>query len=445
MEKKSKKKVMAIVAALVIVILVSVQGIILLLQKRQAGSQELSKVVNAESEEMLADTYEDATTNEKTNPSPENKIAKMAELSKDWDYTKVDAIDVQISETDTRTVKVPVPKGYKASKVTGTDEEKGENTLDGGLVIYEGVEEVTGKIGDENVTKAQKERNQWVWVPIYDPSYIYGTDANGKIWGKLYDFNDSGRIKFNWTEDENGMSIINSIHNREPDLLVKDDRDAFLPGYMLEEEREKIYKEITTNFGKTINSIKKYGGFYIGRYETGGLSGEAKVVKQNEDINNQNWYTMYEKSEALRGKNRNVETSMIWGCLWDATLQWLIDTNAITYDQVVTTPGEWGNYKDSTFTYTTDEGEQTKEWGEKLIPTGSSEYTKRNNIYDMGGNVQELTLETDAVPNSLDTNYFRITRGSTYVSRRPTLAISSFASEPARRLLYEHHQPCIRL
>ena len=59
---------------------------------------------------------------------------------------------------------------------------------------------------------------------------------------------------------------------------------------------------------------------------------------------------------------------------------------------------EEGNYKDSpTFTYTgiadTEKNKQTKANGTStLIPTGQT--TAVNNIYDMGGNVWELTTES---------------------------------------------------
>ena len=32
---------------------------------------------------------------------------------------------------------------------------------------------------------------------------------------------------------------------------------------------------------------------------------------------------------------------------------------------------------------------------EKYIPTGSTEYSKVNNIYDMAGNVEDWTIEAD--------------------------------------------------
>ena len=88
-------------------------------------------------------------------------------------------------EVDSSGDKVPVPNGYVGSKATG------ENEIDTGYVIYEGEEEVN----NSNVEEAQKTRNQYVWIPVPDASTMYGTDANGKKWGKLYEFTtDTGVI-----------------------------------------------------------------------------------------------------------------------------------------------------------------------------------------------------------------------------------------------------------
>ncbi|MBP3597677.1 MAG: SUMF1/EgtB/PvdO family nonheme iron enzyme, partial [Clostridia bacterium] len=157
----------------------------------------------------------------------------------------------------------------------------------------------------------------------------------------------------------------------------------------------KLYKELQVEYDSTIESIEKYGGFYIGRYETGDLSSKVPVVKRMNTLNHgQNWYTMYSKMKYL-GANSNVKANMIWGSLWDETLQWLVDTECKTYEQVGTDSKSWGNYKNATFEYTTTGGStSTKSASSSTrIPTGSTEYTNANNIYDMAGNVYEWTLE----------------------------------------------------
>ena len=91
----------------------------------------------------------------------------------------------------------------------------------------------------------------------------------------------------------------------------------------------------------------------------------------------------------------NVSTSMIWGCLWDETLQWLVDSGAKTYAEMNNSI-MWGNYANISFEYKTNTYGTTsskESYSSTRIPSGSTEYSKANNIYDMAGNVWDGTLE----------------------------------------------------
>ena len=136
------------------------------------------------------------------------------------------------------------------------------------------------------------------------------------------------------------------------------------------------------------------GDSIAGRYETGALSAKEPVVQRmNTDIHSQSWYTEYTRMQ-LMGANMNVKTSMIFGGLWDETLQWLVDTGNKTYAEIADSTS-WGNYNNVTFEYvTTSGGTAIKVEGTNTrVPAGSTEYTKANNIYDMAGNVRDWTLE----------------------------------------------------
>ena len=274
---------------------------------------------------------------------------------------------------------------------------------------------------DINIFNLQKSVNQYVWIPVSEEnlSRIYGVDANGKLWGKLYNYSSTGRTANNWTETSGVMSITSSTSYREPALVSRYDKDSTLQTDLGGMTAYEFLSELEENFYATIKSIKEHGGFYIGRYETGGLSGTAVVRKMETDINNQTWYTMYEKTKELSGTNDNAITSMIWGSLWDETLQWLVDSGAktsdgtqLTYELIDSDSTKWGNYRNSTFSYipadaTTPDETATKSRGSTLIPTGSAEYTKVNNIYDLAGNVYDWTLE------AFSTDY-RVLRGGIY-------------------------------
>ena len=187
-------------------------------------------------------------------------------------------------ETDASGDEVPVPNGFVGSKATG------ENEIDTGFVIYEGEEEVT----DSNVQTAQTSRNQYVWIPVEDISKFYGTDANGKSWGKNYNYTTgtnssstfdevTGTYAYNWSETNGVMSISSSTNYREPDVLSDDDTPYNLKTYKVSEDSMLDFlMRQEVDFNNMVDSVEKYGGFYIGRYETGDLSKEEAVVRKGE-------------------------------------------------------------------------------------------------------------------------------------------------------------------
>ena len=278
----------------------------------------------------------------------------------------------------------------------------------------------------KNIFDLQKERNQYVWVPIDDISKLYGVDNNGKLWGKLYNFSSSGRSNRNWTETNGIMSITNATNYREPDVISNNqyydiDSYSYMHNNGLGQTRyEMLAQELEQKYLEIMESIKKYGGFYIGRYETGGLSSTAVINKMNTDIGSQNWYTMYKKCLTLKGNNNNITTMMITGSLWDETLDWIVSSGAtnsegttLTYQLVGSNSTTFGNYYNATFNYIAKDAEMPTATETKAIststriPAGSAEYTKTNNIYDMAGNVWEWTTEAYST-------YDRVCRGGSF-------------------------------
>ena len=343
------------------------------------------------------------------------------EMPEEWDDTKVDAVESADNVT------VPVPKGYTASKVTG------ETTVEDGFVIYEGEEEVN----DTNKDTAQTTRNQFVWVPVVNPSDMYGTDSTGKKWGKSYKFSSTGITAKNWTEEDGVMSISATSgtgSNREPDVVTGSGGTSYdavntnlqQAGLDASATADTFKTQLETEFNNMITSVEKYGGFYIGRYETGNLKeAEAVVVKKNSDIGSQTWYTMYNKSKGVAANN-NVITTMIWGCQWDAVMRWMYNS---------------GDEEKKTYTYDgTGKGNYYNTNGNQPIPTGSNDAYSVNNIYDMVGNVYDRTIEASL------TNY-RVSRGGHYATstvgsgypasgRYSSFSAPSYSSHGSRLALY---------
>lgn len=290
-------------------------------------------------------------------------------------------------ETDTAGIQVPVPLGYVASKATG------ENTVKTGYVIYEGEEEVN----NANVVEAQKTRNQYVWIPVSNIKEIYGIDINGKLWGKEW-YDSNGNV--NWTEENGIFSIKYPTSNREPDIIKMHDTDSRMKTLGLEAKTgHEFLQKLELEFIKMVESVEKYGGFYVGRYETGALSKNTPVIRKgNTDISYQSWYTMYKRCKNLKGDNENVETEMIWGCQFDRVLTWLIETGGKSRKDIIENSISWGNFRWTELKYTNTNGEETIKPADSAvkIPTGSSEQTKANNIYDLAGNMFELSKKSSS-------------------------------------------------
>jgi len=159
-------------------------------------------------------------------------------------------------------------------------------------------------------------------------------------------------------------------------------------------------------------SVEKNKGYYIGRYEAGDKeSTEATpptfrtsssstsntiTVKAVQASYNYIKYTDAKSlAEGFSGKQgyTSVKSKLVSSYAWDTAIAFIQKTNSDYGNS-----SEEGNYNNSpTFTYTgiadTEKNKQTKANGTStLIPTGQT--TAVNNIYDMGGNVWELTTES---------------------------------------------------
>ena len=317
-------------------------------------------------------------------------------------------------QTDAEGVQVPVPKGYVGSTM------EGENTVEHGYVIYEG----TDPVNTEDIWNERNTRNQYVWVPVTHEqlSKMYGIDENGKYWGKLYDFTmntgnnideTTGATPLNWTETNGVMKIISIDGHREPDITSDIDGINSFRQYGV--KAESLAEYLTTlekEFEETLVSIAKYGGFYIGRYETGDVNSTLTVHRMNTNIGGKEWYILYEKCKQLRGNNKNVLTNMLYGSQYDRMLMWLIESGNKTKEQIILDSSDWGVYQNFDLEYDSDGdgvADTTKIVG-RMIPSGSSEQTNANNIYDIGGNYWEWTMEA----NGTNSRIYRAGWASSY-------------------------------
>ena len=252
------------------------------------------------------------------------------------------------------------------------------------------------------VIKGDSDDNEWVWIPVDETTLatmcntsneteytLCGTSGETAVKTKLYSSTITiGKDSNTETITRTTPGTSTSGSYREPDLVVKnnsgnedcDAKEEYYKTILGFDSKEKMAEAFVDEYKEMLESIQKYGGFYIGRYE---LS-EAGVQKDKATLTNTNWYNLYKKCKELNASDK-VETRMIWGCQWDATCNFIAnkgEQKSIRYSS------SWGNYSDSTTPANTGNYEKKIKKN-----TGSNEYWKANNIYDLAGNCFEWTQE----------------------------------------------------
>lgn len=97
--------------------------------------------------------------------------------------------------------------------------------------------------------------------------------------------------------------------------------------------------------------------------------------------------------------NSTLNSSIPTGAVWDRTLGWIYETGNKTLSELVIDSKSWGNYHDDIYTSPFSE----------MYNTGSMSHTVANNIYDLAGNLFELTTE-ETMANGIHSVY----RGGDY-------------------------------
>ena len=147
--------------------------------------------------------------------------------------------------------------------------------------------------------------------------------------------------------------------------------------------------------------VKKYGGFYIGRYEAGIPEGDTStsnkegipVSKKDEVVWTNIDYTNAKASAEKMINNEYVQTGLLTGTSWDTVCHWIKSGDELKDSRT------YGNYKNSL------EPANVTGYGTIQV-TGFSDKWMQKNIYDLAGNVWEWTSEVR--------NYDFFYRGGSY-------------------------------
>ena len=303
-----------------------------------------------------------------------------------------------------------IPAGFKVG-ITET-----VKTIENGLVIQD------------------NKGNEYVWIPVED---VIETDTSttseekamaryqkGEKAERSKKYNEGLLCDFTGTtsKKKNATNVLGTNGYREPSLITGGEDytwNIITNGAIgaIYDTLEQYYKNMDfgetsgvnafnsyTEFGQYMNeqytnmiqSVEKYGGFYVGRYETsleGTVTNKDAIVQSKiaqTPINDKSWYNDYYYQDSnINEKNpyynsKSVTSSMIWGSQWDAIMNWMLkDEKTKNFVTEIT-----GNHTDT------------------LTQTGSYTNDLVKNIFDLSSNTAEWTQTTSS-------NYRRIIRGST--------------------------------
>ncbi len=220
--------------------------------------------------------------------------------------------------------------------------------------IPEGYKHVCGEWNNGFVIERCSDGSQFVWIPVGS------LDSNGTLDGEHF-LEKFGR------------------RNYMNDKFSAEEFNEALNGELLEQ----------------LESVKKYGGFYISRYNISKSSaGKPQSVKGVKPWVSINFYDAKKMASTIEN-NETVKSHLTFGAEYDSVLEWFIKTEVKTLTEIAEDSTEWGNHWN------------TKNSPRKVVKTGSREKWCANNIYDFAGNVDEWTQEYKE-------SSYRVIRGGNY-------------------------------
>ena len=272
-----------------------------------------------------------------------------------------------------------------------------------GVPIPKGFEYIEGTKDTGLVVKNSTDNNEFVWVPVPNPNDMYWEYEGQKV-GQIYDYGTGSSPKDPY---EKILTYDANDGTREPaiitgnltgdgllyDGLVTNLAEAGMNTAGLTDglvAAEAFKSQLQEEFDEMAESVEKYKGFYVGRYETTGTVMLPTVQKGKTVLASTTWYQHYKILKDMYKLNGNVASGMIWGCQYDQIMLWMqdIDNPHVEGAKYITNSTGMGNH--------------TVASGGTGVPgsSGSSENYRVKNIYDLAGNLWDMTLEARGTNNS---------------------------------------------
>ena len=338
---------------------------------------------------------------------------------------------------------VPIPIGFVKSPYAG------EGTKDGGLVIYaltpDEINEGKTTITDAHQT-ALENRNQFVWVPV-------DSDKFETLFKRRDFINATSKIS-NRLETDYWELVLET--NNMPSNNTKNITNYVSPATL---------QEATAMYA----SVKKYGGFYIARYEAGkNDAGEVSITMGKYPYHNVAWGTSMSNEVKTNGAvtlsrsfypstgtTYGVVSTLTYSVQWDRTINWWKElypnfdlTNSTDYGVHKDTEIELTEYNSGakSLRYNFDKGEFVGSWASAtkkyaaeyyLMTTGAYKKANVYNIYDMAGNLVEWTMEGYS-------SFYRVCHGGYFYNNGGSFPVASrFNCAPTNALSYNGFRPSL--
>ena len=311
-------------------------------------------------------------------------------LDSEWGYKVGEFFANNPTETTAMSIVISVDS-YQTDP-NGTSEDNAlQSTIATRPYLPDGFTRMPGTNLSTGLVISDANKNEYVWIEVPRSLEVY---PNAGI--NITSFSDTELNRI-----ESDLKIYSRSYRTREDTFTN---------YAAIGLAEDNYYELKK---KMLKSIYSYGGFYIGRYETGIASGyrtkhtssaptETPVVKANVYPFN---YVTCSQAHTLSTKLAPTghSSSLLFGLQWDLVMKYL-ETKGASQATLKTDSTTWGNYKNNSYTLTKTGAEYMPgtEWlttipyekpsnQEVLIRSGASNALNRQNIYDLAGNLAEWT------------------------------------------------------
>ncbi len=280
-------------------------------------------------------------------------------------------------------------------KITTTDEAGLEK------IVIQGLQDILIEEDNKQVyeTTFTATKNATYEIQAYGKNGVFGSNKiqikNIKVFNATEPYIPEGFVQVEGTEVSKGLVVKDTKGNEYVWVPV--------PGGQLtrnRQETDSMYSEKDSEYFQFVNSVGKYQGFYIARYEASVVSVNEKEAASSKPNTFPIHRISFDKANQLSKEvaqtygYEKCQTSIISSSAWDTTLAW-VDKS---YSDFLKSTA-YGNYSGT------------------LKATGTTEKDKVNNIFDLAGNLAEWTSEYYKLTNDGENNNseeaqnYRVIRG----------------------------------